>query len=439
MSSLLPPEFADLWQGPARRYFVCTVLNAIGTGMILSFSVLYVHEVRHQSTFFAEMLLTMMAVAAFSLSPLFGTLTDRIGPSKIMVAGGLISGVGFSLYAFATTKTDFLIAIAVNVVGMAGGWGPGTVMITRLTAPEKRQRAYGFNFMLLNLGIGLGLIVNAIVANVKDPDVFTNLYLANAALGVVGAGIIWTLRSYGGPVPPDERAHHKSKEGWREVLADGRLRHYIIASFILLLSGYMALDAGFALFVTQVAHISVHFVGVAMIFNTLTIVVGQHLSLRRIQGKSRTRVMGLVGVTWAASWLLIGLITIVPVYAAVPCMCIALAVFAVGETRWMPVSSAIVNEIAPEHLRGRYNAASGAVWSMTSAVAPLITAVIVTSSIARLWPVLVAGGALLGGFYATTLRHSLSAREDGLVGEEGLSITEVADALSATNAPLFDS
>lgn len=431
MSSLLPPEFADLWHGPARRFFAGTVLSAVGTGMILSFSVVYVHEVRHQSTFFAEMLLTVMAVASFGLSPLFGTLTDRIGPYKIMIAGSVVSGVGFTLYAFATTKTEFLIAIAVNVVGQAGGWGPGTVMLTRLIAPEKRQRAYGFNFMLLNLGIGLGLIVNAIVANVKDPGIFTNLYLSNAALGIVCAGIIWTLRAYGRPAPLAERDHHKSQEGWREVLADGRLRHYILASFILLLSGYMALDAGFALFVTQVAHISVHFVGIVMIFNTLTIVLGQHISLRRIQGQSRTRVMGLVGVTWAGSWLLIALITVVPVYVAVPCMCLALAVFAVGETRWMPVSSAIVNEIAPEHLRGRYNAASGAVWSMTSAVSPLITAVIVTSSIARLWPILVAGGALVGGFYATTLRHSLSASEDGRAGDADVPITDVADLRSS--------
>ena len=390
--------------------------------MILSFSVVYVHEVRHLSTFFAGCLLTGIAVASFAVAPIMGTLTDRLGPIRLMIAGVLVSTVGMCLYAFATTKVDFIVAVAILVVGQAGGWGPGTVLLTRLMKPEQRQRAYGFNFMLLNLGIGIGLIVNAIFANVNDPNVFTNLYLANAATGVACLGLIASLWSYGKPVPAEQRAHETAAEGWREVFADKRLRHFIYAAFILLLSGYMALDAGFALFVTDVAHLSVHYVGIAFMFNTLTIVFGQHFSLRSIPGKSRTRIMGMVGVTWAASWGLIALTTIVPHYVALALMCLSLTVFAFGETRWMPVSSALVNEISPEHLRGRYNAASGAVWSMTSAVAPLITVVIIDSQLARWWPVLVGAVSLIGAYYATTLHTSLTPRENGLIIDDAPQI-----------------
>jgi MFS family permease len=414
MPSLLPTEFRDLWSGPARRFFACTLLSAIGNGMILSFAVVYVHDVRHQSTLFAECLLVGTAIGGLCTAPLAGTLTDRFGPAYLMITGMLVAGCGIGLYAEATTPWGIVSAVAVMVVGQAGGWGPGTVLLTRLVTPAQRQRAYGFNFMLLNLGIGLGLAVNAIFVNLSDASTFTNLYLANAGLTVCCVPVIVSLVRFGRALPASERARHDASVGeWREVLADRRLRHYMIAAFILLLSGYMSLDAGFSLFVTNVVHLSVHFIGIAFIFNTLTIVIGQHFALRFIQGKSRSRIMGVVGLLWAVSWLLIALTNVLPHALSLVVLCVSFSVFALGEIRWMPVSSALVNDIAPERLRGRYNAASGAVWSLTGAVAPLLAVWIMDSRVARLWPLIVAGGALLGGLYATTLRHSLTAHEDG--------------------------
>jgi len=49
-------------------------------------------------------------------------------------------------------------------------------------------------------------------------------------------------------------------------------------------------------------------------------------------------------------------------------------VFALGETMLSPVGPALVNEIAPEHLRGRYNAAAGLAWGVSGTLAPAITA-----------------------------------------------------------------
>ena len=75
----------------------------------------------------------------------------------------------------------------------------------------------------------------------------------------------------------------------------------------------------------------------------------------------------------------------------------------------------LVNHIAPEHLRGRYNAAFGVTWGVASIVAPLLTGLFLGSSHATMWPFVLCGGALVGGLLMLRLGHRLSAEEDGRV------------------------
>ena len=61
-----------------------------------------------------------------------------------------------------------------------------------------------------------------------------------------------------------------------------------------------------------------------------------------------------------------------PAFAA-PLLVMAAAVFAVGETALSPTVPAIVNDIAPEHLRGRYNAGSTLAYTTGFMFGPVIT------------------------------------------------------------------
>ena len=88
-------------------------------------------------------------------------------------------------------------------------------------------------------------------------------------------------------------------------------------------------------------------------------------------------------------------------------------VFAVGETMLSPTGSAIVNEIAPEHLRGRYNAALGLTWGLSATIAPIIVAVFFDDHLGNWWPISVGGLALVSSLMMLNLRHHLNDREDG--------------------------
>ena len=123
--------------------------------------------------------------------------------------------------------------------------------------------------------------------------------------------------------------------------------------------------------------------------------------------------MSGVGVLWATFWLIVLGAAHVNHTVALVSMCFGMVIFAIGETAWSPVGPALVNEIAPEHLRGRYNAASSLTWSISSTLSPMITGLFLGSSVADYWPLCVALLALIGSLLALSLRRSLSPEEDG--------------------------
>ena len=435
MSRLLPAEYQEFLHGPLRRYFLATLFGSLGTGLILSLALIYVHDVRHLSVSFAANLFSMNAILGLAFSPLMGSVTDHFGPTKSMVPGMVVQAIGMYLFAYATTPWGFVVASIVMVTGGSGTWSASSTLLTRLITPEQRQRAYGLNFMLLNLGIGFGALISTQVVNRSVPSSFTHLYLATAALSLCAAITMVTLHPFGRPVPRPEDLSHGVRGGWLEVIKDRRLVHYVVASLILMICGYGSIETGFSLFITHSAgHLSQSFshtvkgvttyflggglsiktVGLIFAFNTATIVFAQVYAIRFIQGRRRTRILGLVGLLWGISWLVVALTSQLPKWWALGLLCVASCIFALGETFWMPTGQSLVNDMAPEHLRGRYNSASGLMWGLSAAIAPQITGLFFAAHLGELWPLFIAAMVFLGGMFATTLRRSISDEMDGV-------------------------
>ena len=412
---LMPPDFRSEVRGPLRRLYLATIINTFGNGMAFSVFVVYLHNIRGFSITFATLLLGISAIVGLCISPLWGTLIDRLGPGIIGPVAFGFSAIGLVLWTGVHTKLEAIIVSLIITIFEGAGWGPGMVMMTRLVSEEHRQRAYGVNFMMVNLGIGMGLLVSASIASLNHPASFTVLYLFDAAVTLLAGVIFATLIPHGKAVHQHVE-EGEVKQGWSTVLRDRRLLLYTGASLVLILGGYGSVDAGLSLFVVNNLHLSVHVIGITFFFNTLTIVFGQLWVLNKMEGKSRTRAMALVGLLWFIFWAVLGGSLAVPAAVAIVALCATQILFAIGETILQPAGSAIVNEIAPEHLRGRYNAAAGTAWGISGTLAPAITGIYYALHLGNWWPIGTGVTALLGAGLMLRLRHQLTLGEDGVVG-----------------------
>jgi MFS family permease len=411
--TLVPADFRAVLSKPLKRFYLCTTLSCVGFGLTISLFVVYLHDVRHVSVTFATLLLAATAVAGLCVSPLLGTLVDRFGPVTIIVPMFLGEAGSLVLWAYASHKNQIILAALLITFFGGGSWGPGTTLMSRLVPEEHRQRAFGINFMLINLGIGFGGLISASIVDLHHPFTFTVLYLLNAGMCAGIAMLYLTLWKYGHRVEAEHEDPATRDEGWREVLRDRRLVYFVVASLVMMIGGYGSQEAGFSLFVVNDLHMSVHVIGVIFFFNTSTIVGGQLYILNRIQGHSRARVMAGAGVLWFVFWLILFIALHLPGVIAVISMCAAMAIFAVGETMMSPIGPALVNQLAPEHLRGRYNAASGLTYALAGTLAPAITAFFFSVHWDDYWPLFVGSASLFGSFLMLRLRRKLSDREDG--------------------------
>ena len=361
---------------PARRLLVGVAISAFGNGLVLPWLVIYLGQVRGLGTGVAGLVVAWQALVSLALGPFGGTLIDRLGPRPVLLVAPLLMAAGMAAYAFVTGVPSAFGAATLLALGNATLWSAGATMMARLSGEELRQRAFGIQFMILNLGIGVGGIVAGLLVDVHRPGTFQALYLLDALTFVAYAVVVATLRGHGGPQVL-AAGEPRREGGYRDLLRDRALMRLATVSFVLLACGYGALDVGYPAFATSDVGVSPRVVAFGYVGNTVVIVLGQLLVLRLVQGRSRSRLLGLVGLVWAASWVVLGLAAQVPAAWVATVLVIASpTIFALGETVWQPVMPAIVNDLAPEHLRGRYNAVGSLTWSVAGVAGPAVAALL---------------------------------------------------------------
>jgi MFS family permease len=114
------------------------------------------------------------------------------------------------------------------------------------------------------------------------------------------------------------------------------------------------------------------------------------------------------------SWLIIGFSVSLDTTATFILAAVGIGIFALGEMIWSSVGPTLTNELAPEHLRGRYNSVDGLVWVFAGAAGPAISGIMLQFELVIAWIGLIVFGQVFGGFLALRLKKVLSPAQDGL-------------------------
>jgi MFS family permease len=398
-----------------RRILAGSFLSQLGSGLTFALLVVYLGEVRGLGTATAGLVIAYMAVVSLLLTPVTGTAVDHFGPRPALIAGLLVeAGAVAALPLVNSVGSAFVVATALTTGG-AFTWGPQSALLGRLTTTEDRQRVFGIQFLLVNLGLGIGGAISALIVTTADPSSFTRLYLIDALSFVAYVVVLLTLRGVGVGPEATKPDGERLEGGYREVIADRLLVRVALLGLVLATCGYGAMQVALPVFMTQISGLAVSWVAVAYTANTLFIVVLQMTVLKRMTGRSRTRMLLVVAGIWAMTWLILAGTSYLPPALAIAGACLSTSVFALGEMMWAPIAPSLVNDLAPEHLRGRYNSVQGLVWGVAGAVGPAVTGVLLGGDHIVWWTLLIVAGCLGAGVMAARLHGHLTPELDGRV------------------------
>jgi MFS family permease len=364
-----------------------TFVNFYGSGLAFPFLLIYLHNVRGFGIGTAGLVVAMLGAVGIVAGPAAGPLIDRFGGRVTLGAALLVAALGYGLMPLVHEPWEaFALAVVIGA-GTGTFWPSVSVLLTNLTPPEKRHRAFALQRVALNLGIGLGGLTGGLIASSSDPSSFTVLFLVDAATYV---GMVFVLPFV--PEPELEEALDQTIQaerpaGYRTVVRDRILLTLLTLNVVFIAAGYAPFEL-LPVFAKNHNGVSESWIGVIFFFNTMALVVAQLPVARLAEGRSRMKVLAVMPASFAVCWLIVlaGGARLDGTSAAVVFV-LAATVFGLASCVHGPTQAALVADLAPVRLRGRYMALSSMSWEIGFVLGPAIGGAILAVEPLALWPI----------------------------------------------------
>ncbi len=394
------------------------LLSAVGNGLVFSFLFIYLHEVRGIPSGVVGLISAYGAIIGLMLSPIVGTLVDHWGPKPVLYTSLLISACGYFSMGSIHGVTSALMVTTICAIGQSAMWPSQSAIAAELTTETQRPRYFGSQFALMNFGMGLGGLLASLVVNVKNPQTFVNLYHGDGLSYLVYFAVILFVRGVGHRSSEERVENSNRSGGWSEVLRDRVFIKFWLISIGAIFCGYAQLEVGFTAFSSMVAKVQPADIAWAFAANTFLIAIAQLWFVKRMEKVDRRKSIALAAFFWALAWLSLAFAGIVHSQALV-LVIICQIVFGVGEMIWSPIMPSIVNQLAPEHLRGRYNAASTSIWTIASIMGPVLAGVLLGAGLQWIWIASLVAGLSIVAFAVMRLHLPERNQDEKSTGASG--------------------
>jgi MFS family permease len=345
-------------------------LSAVGSGLTLPFLFVYFSRVRGIEAGTAGLAVATIAVAALLGNPLSGWLSDWFGARGTLIFGLLVAAVGAGLVTLVHAPWQAFAAAGVIGSGAAVIWPSQDALLAQVVPTEERSSVFSVRFATLNAGFGMGALLAAAIVDMHRSGSFVLLYLLDSASFLMFIPILLLLRR---PELPSATSGDGPASGYWQVLHDRVFLRVVGLTVLLVTIGYGQYHAVFPGYATRPGGIAAGDLSLAFAANTFTVVAGQLFVLKLLAGRKRTTGIMLATTFWAGAWAVtLAAGRLGGGRAATLAFAAAMVIFAAGETLLSPTVTPIVNDLAPDALRGRYNAVSTLAWTTGFILGPAI-------------------------------------------------------------------
>lgn len=143
--------------GATRLLIAGDAVNALGNGLVLPLTLIYLHQVRGIALPVVGALLALSAGVGLIAVPLAGVLLDRVGARPVLATVLTGQAVAYTGLAWAHSVATALPVLLVLGASMAPFFPAFTMLLASINPqPHLQQRAFALNFTVLNAGVGVG-------------------------------------------------------------------------------------------------------------------------------------------------------------------------------------------------------------------------------------------------------------------------------------------
>jgi MFS family permease len=387
-SAVLARVFAG-WRtglpGPVMVLQAGRAVNYFGTGLILPFEIIYLHQARGFPTATAGLVLAAVMGMAAVITPLSGALLDRFRAKPVLIAGNLASALGYAGFAFVDRPWQAFVCSAVGGAGFGVASTANQVLGLTLVSAEQRASSIALGRVAGNFGLGSGATAAGfVVAAASHLRAFQALYLFDGLTFAVFALVVLV----GIPNPRLAKAAPASDggTGFRAVAHDRLFLILIAANIVLVMTGGALFSNILAPFAKAHTPVGPGEIGIVFFINTIFIVVAQIPATRVVKRMRRTHALAAASALFAIGLLAVLLATRTSSALTATTILAGVAiVIAIGECAQFIVLGPIVADLAPPHLLGRYMSLYGLSFTAGAALGPAAGGALLATSPDAVW------------------------------------------------------
>jgi MFS family permease len=371
--------------GPVLVLQAGTTVSYFGTGLILPFEIIYLHQARGFPTATAGLVLAaIMSTAAVGTLP-SGALLDRFRAKPILITGNLASAVGYAGFAFVERPWQAFVCAAVGGAGFGVANTANQVLGLTLVSAEQRASSIALRRVAGNFGLGTGATVAGfIVAYAHDLRAFQALYLFDGVTFAVFALVV--LAGIPNPRLANAASASGRGTGFRAVAHDRLFLMLIAANVVLVMTGGALFSNILAPFAVAHTPVGPGEIGVVIFINTFFIVVAQIPATRVVKRMRRSHALAATSALFAIGLLAVLLAPLTSSTLTATTILAGVAiVIAIGECAQFIVLGPIVADLAPPHLLGRYMSLYGLTFTAGVALGPAAGGALLATSPDAVW------------------------------------------------------
>ncbi|MEU6802221.1 MFS transporter [Streptomyces neyagawaensis] len=373
------------------RYAVALAVDALGTGLLRPFLLLYGVTVLGLSAPVTGTAMTAGVVAGLVCVPAVGRWLDRGARSTVVAASMLVRVVGVALLQATPAGNVWLFAAAALFLGIGNQAWPAAhaALVATVAQGRERDAALAGGRALRNAGLGIGaLLATACLAGgttaLRALAVVTGLaYLAAAALA-------WSVHLRARPAVAEAGDREEDSDEDGEPVP--RMRALLTANVVYVFCLNVPEIALPLVLVTQM-HASPVWSAAVFVANTVLVVTLQVPVTVLMSRFPRRSVLAVAGVVLTASYLGFLAATSLGHGWGAPAVAAVSVVCALGEIIYAGSATALVTALAPARVLGRALARFQLSTGFGLAVSPAVITALAPHGPAALW----------GGLAAATL------------------------------------
>lgn len=348
--------------------FFGAFVNRAGT-FVLVFLVIWLTEEGY-SPAQAGAAVSAYGLGALGASVLGGYLADRLG-RRNAIALSMLSAAA-TMLVLSQAGTLPLVLVLSALAGLTSElYRPAAgALLADLIPPRRRLTGYALYRLAINLGFAAGPVAAGLLAERSFFLLFVGEAASSAVFGL--AALLFLPQG-----TRSARAEEEPGELVRAIRGDRRFQLFLVAS---LLSAFVyfqqqgalplhVVDQGLS-FATFGALISLNGLVVVLLELPLTLITGRHAPRPVIAVGFLLTGIGFALTAWAED---------------VPLLALTVVIWTVGEIASMPVAQTYVADLAPPHLRGRYQGAWGLTFGLALVLAPVVGTAAYAASSTGLW------------------------------------------------------